>query len=357
VRTVYIVISCDTDPDRAGFLDGIPPGGLAWRGASEGIPAVKDLVGGLTDSKGGGPVFTWLLRADDQIRQVHGAYAWFARTHGSLLRALQESGDELGWHPHFWRRETETGRWFQEVEDVDWQVDMLHQAHRDLSACLPGPPRSVRMGWAYHNNRTYHALEDLGLAADFSAIPGLRTFTGKPPARGENFYDWYPTPRTPYRPSRADYRRARRGQEGSRRVLEVPSFVSTSRLWALVGALQLARKTGDAAQLWYAVRRPSYYINVTARPVFFAPIVADLRKALRRRDGGPLVFETHFHPDELVPNRSRLYNLESVRTNLDSVVRACQSASTPVEFVQACRVAALWPDGDDPHAAQDRPPS
>lgn len=341
MRTVYLVISCDTDPDRAGFLDGVPPGRLVWQGATEGIPAVKDAVRGLTDSQGREPVFTWLLRADDQIRRVHGAYAWFAHTQASLLHDLRASGDELGWHPHFWRRATEDGAWFQEVEDVDWQVDMLRQAHRDLAQSLPAPPKSVRMGWAYHNNRTYRTLEDLGIAAELSAIPGLRTFSGKPPVRGENYYDWYATPRAPYRPSLADYRRVARTSEGSFRLLEVPSFVSTSRLWALVGALQLARKTGDVRQLWYAVRRPTYYINVTARPVLFAPLVAQLRNTLRRPDRGPLVFETHFHPDELVPNRSRLYELASVRTNLEALVHACDEAHASVEFVQAARLSAL----------------
>ena len=45
-------------------------------------------------------------------------------------------------------------------------------------------------------------------------------------------------------------------------------------LWALVGGVQLGRKTGDVAQLWYAVRRPTYCINVTARPAYFALLIS-----------------------------------------------------------------------------------
>ncbi len=344
MRIVYIVISCDTDPDRAGVLDGVPPGTLTWRGMTDGIPAVKNLLHGVTDSTGREPVFTWLLRADEQIRQVHGDYGWCVRTHQSFLRSLQESGDELGWHPHFWRRDAGNGTWFQEVEDVDWQVEMLHQAHGDLATCFPGAPKSVRMGWAYHNNRTYRALEDLGVAVDLSAIPGYRTLTGKAPARRENLFDWHSTPRTPFRPSRADYRRAAGGGESSCEVLEVPSFVSASVPWALVSGLQLARKTRDLTQLWHAVRRPTYCINVTARPVFYAPLVAQLRRVLRRLANGPLVFSTQCHADELVPNRSPLYNIDSVRTNLKALLRACNEAHAPVEFVPACRIPGLWSD-------------
>lgn len=344
MRTVYIVIGCDTDPDREGLLDGVPTGKLTWRGMTEGIPAVKDLLHGVQDSAGHEPVFTWLLRADEQVRQLHGEFAWAVRTEQSLLRSLQETGDELGWHPHFWRRETSDGPWFQEVADVDWQVEMLHNAHADLANCFPGAPKSVRMGWDYHNNRTYRALEDLGVVVDFSALPGLRTFTGKPPARGENIFDWHSTPRAPFRPSRADYRRPARGQEIPCRMLEVPNFVSTSRLWGVVSGLQLARKTRDPALLWQAVRRPTYWINVTARPGFFAPLVAQLRKALDRRESGPLVFATYFHPDELLPNRSQLYDIESLRTNLEALLRTCEQAHAAVEFVKACRIPALWPD-------------
>lgn len=344
MRTVYVVISCDVDPDRERLFDGSRSGELAWRGVTEGIPAVKSLVRGLTDSTGREPVFTWFLRADEQIRHLQGEYAWFVRTHTSLLRSLQESGDELGWHPHFWRRDPQGGAWFQEIEDLDWQVDMLHQAHSDLVAWFPGALQSVRMGWSYHNNGTYHALEAMGLAVDLSAIPGFRTLAGSSPGRRENLFDWHSTPRAPFRPSLADYRRPARRGEGSCRLLEVPSFVSTSMPWSLVGGVQLARKTGDVAQLWHAVRRPAYCINVTARAVFFAPLGAELRRALRRPESRPLVFATQLHADELVPNRSALYDLESVRTNLEALLRTCRKADTPVEFVKAARLPALWPD-------------
>jgi hypothetical protein len=71
--------------------------------------------------------------------------------------------------------------------------------------------------------------------------------------------------------------------------------------------------------------------------------VSELRRALRRAGDGPLVFETHFHADELVPNRSALYELASVRSNLAAVRRACDEAGAALQFVQARRIPALWP--------------
>src|SRR6266581_4576470 len=146
---------------------------------TEGIPAVKQLLCGLKDSAEREPVFTWLLRADEQVRTLQGAYGWVVQAHEAFLRSLQQTGDELGWHPHLWRRDLGTGSWVQELQDVDWQVDMLERAHADLTA-----------------------------------LPGYRTLTGRLPARRENLFDWYVSPRAPFQPSRADYRRPAREGEG-----------------------------------------------------------------------------------------------------------------------------------------------
>ena len=56
------------------------------------------------------------------------------------------------------------------------------------------------------------------------------------------------------------------------------------------------------------------------------------------------MFSTQFHADELLPNRSRLYDFQGVRTNIQALVRACDEARTPVQFVQARQVYALLSD-------------
>jgi hypothetical protein len=340
---VYLVLSCDVDPDRPGVVAGTPADRLAWKGMTEGIPSLKAGLRGLTDDAGREPVFTWLLRADEQVREMEGAYAWVPAAHRPFLDSLRQSGDELGWHPHFWRRASPAGRWVQELADEEWQLTMLRRAHAELASSFAGPPRSVRMGWSYHNDRTCAALEELGVAVDCSPLPGYRTLTGGSPAIRENLFDWYATPREPYRPSRADCRRPARDGEASGRLLELPSFVAASLPWALVSGVQMARKRRDARQLWQAIRRPTYCINLTARPGYYAPLVAQLRRSLRAAGSGPLVFSTSFHADEVVQNRTRLYARDSVRANVAALLGACREARAPVEFVPAGRVPALWP--------------
>jgi len=331
----------------------VPAGTLTWRGMTEGIGRLKDSLKGLTDRTGREPVFTWLLRVDEQIQRVHGEYGWVLRAHRALLESLESSGDELGWHPHFWRYDERQGHWFQEVGDVGWQVEMLKNAHRDYVSVFPGRARSVRMGWDYHNNRTYQTLEDLGVTVDFSAIPGLRTTRGGTLARSENIFDWYPTPRQPFKPSRADYRRPARAGESTSALLEAPNFVSTSLFWGLISGLQFARKMKDPGQLWQAIRRPTYWINITGRPNLFAPLVTQLKRSLRHLDSGGAFFVTYFHPDELLPNRSSLYNLESVRTNLASILQACSRYNVEPEFIRATQIPTVWTDAWSPGSKQE----
>lgn len=340
-RTVHIVIGCDTDPDRVGFLDGVPTDTLTWRGMLEGIPLLKQRVSGCRDSDGRSPMFTWLLRVDEQVKRVHGEYAWVLRTHGSFLEELERSGDELGWHPHFWRFDEAVARWYQEAKDVAWQIDMLKQAHADYMRVLPGRAKSVRMGWDYHNNDTLHTLDALGVSVDFSALPGLRTLSASISRHPENLFDWYPTPRRAYKPSTADYRIPAPDRLPSLGLIEAPATVSTSYSWGLIAALQLARKMKDAGHITRWLRRPTYWINLTAKPKYFSPIIGAIRSGIRNSAVADSYFITYFHPDELLENKSGLYDLESAARNITAIVDLCTSEGAKVKFAKAAELPAL----------------
>lgn len=344
MKRLFVIIGCDTDPDRAGLLDGVPPDTLTWRGMAEGIPLLKEAVSTLTDSQGHRPVFTWLLRADEQIRFVHGEYAWVIREYRSLLEALEQSGDELGWHPHFWRLDGNAKRWYQDTIDVQWQVKMLESAHADYLDACPGRARSVRMGWDYHNNETLTTLARLGVVVDFSAIPGLKTVRNASLQHPENLFDWFSTPRRPYRPAANDYRRPAHGKEHAMPLWEAPNFVSTSLIWGIISGIQFARKMKDFGHLWRSLVRPTYWINITGRPVLFAPLLAELRHQLRKADDAPILFVSYFHPDELLPNRSGLYSLEACCQNLRSIISLAESESATATFVRASQISEILAD-------------
>lgn len=340
---VPIVIGCDTDPDREGFVGPLPSDRLVWNGMLEGIPALKREVADIRDDRSAPPRFTWLVRADEQVQQLHGSYAWCLETHREFFDGLVKSGDALGWHPHFWRRDVKSQRWYQEVEDRPWQLQMLQEAH--LALVKAGlTPASVRMGWTYHNADTFNALDALGVRLEFSPFPGLRSYREVARTRDENQFDWSRTPTQSFFASRRDPRVAARAGEEACRMLTLPCWVAQHPFWGFAAGVQMARKTALPGLILDAIRRPSYVINLTARPKLFAPLVRQLRNSLNsvRRGHNPPAFATYFHPDELIPNRSSLYARAHVRENLQSLLDCIRTAGAKPVFVTADQYVDQW---------------
>ena len=244
-KKLFIVIGCDTDPDRKGFIENISGEKLSWRGMTEGIPETKQAVSGFTDSRGKPPVFTWLMRADEQIKILYGDFNGVLEENKDFIRELEKSGDEIGWHPHFYRYNEKHKVWYQELKDIDWQCDVLESAYGSFNRSVPGRPVSVRTGWIYHNNSTLSKLDQLGVKVDFSAAPGLKTNPPKNRSFPYNIYDWFITGNEPYYPSVNDYRRAAKEGENALSILEAPNFTSHSWFWGMIAGLQMARKMKD----------------------------------------------------------------------------------------------------------------
>ena len=339
-RTLHIIIGCDTDPDRQDFVDGASVERLSWRGMSEGIPILKGMVDDLIDSDGRAPVFTWLLRVDEQIRMLHGEYGWILQNFRRLLLDLESTGDELGWHPHFYRLDEKKKNWFQEINDVEWQTGMLHQAYDAYMKIFPDRARSVRMGWDYHNNATMRKLDELGVKIDFSAVPGLST-KATSSRKIHNVYDWYISPREPFFPSKTDYRRGVVEGEESLSILELPNFTSKSFIWGIISGLQFMRKMNDITQLLKAIKHATYWINLTGRPGLFSPIASQLRRDLRNAKQPDLFFATYFHADELLDNKSSLYDRSSLRTNLETIIKICEDENYAVKFLRAGQIPSI----------------
>lgn len=342
-KTLYIVIGSDTDPDRPGFIPGYhAEEGKSWRGMLEGVPRAKEALSKLLDNSGHPPVFTWCLRADYQMRALNGSYSFIMETHRDFLSDLERTGDELAWHPHFWNLDTATGKWYQEILDIDWQVRMLKDAFAAYSSLFPGRPKSVRMGWDYHNNRTLATLAELGIAVDFSGIPGWKI---DPPSGGKggyNCYDWRITPNNPYYPSRNDYRRPPRAGEEHLSILEAPNFVSTSFFWGTFGGSVMSVKMKNAKPFLRSLSRPTYWIAATGKSFLFAPLLSKIERILARQN--KVFFVTYFHPDEFLLPPGSLYSLSNMESNLSLLLSLAKKLQAQVRFVRARDIPALASD-------------
>ena len=333
-RTLFVVIGCDTDPDRPAFVtEASDTSRLVWKGMLDGIPRAKDALRSVTDSESHEPVFTWCLRVDEQVEAYHGDVAWVLREHANFLNELEGTGDELAWHPHFWRFDEPGSFWFQEVLDTEWQGNLLQRAHAAYREVLSGRALSVRMGWDFHNNRSLQALDALGVLIDFSAIPGVKIDPQGDRATSFNAYDWLISPTHAYRPSKTDYRRPAMEGEQALGVIEAPISVSESFFWGMFRGAVMTKKMRNATQFFRALRHPTYFVGITGKPTLFAPLISQLRRSLDRgRDG---LFVTYFHPDELLDNPHRVYSLENMVANVRRLVEWSESNDVRTRFIRA----------------------
>lgn len=156
---------------------------------------------------------TFFLRADEQVKNLGKQYsAAFRKFHDDFSRLFC-----VGWHPHLFRWSNQRQLWQQEHRDNKWISQVLTDTYEDLKS-QGFDAQFSKMGWCFHNNTSMKTLSELGIKADFSALPGALS-----PGRligGSSFqdrYDWSRTRPYPYHPSEADYQGL-----GSLRILEIP---------------------------------------------------------------------------------------------------------------------------------------
>ena len=333
MKKLYVIIGCDSDADRPGFVPGVIDEGTSWRGLLEGPELLRKALSGCRDSVVKNPKVTWVIRVDAQVEKIYGDCGWVLEKYKDNLLNLEAGGDELGWHPHFYKYDDGQKRWYQEVGDTDWQLQMLEKGFAAYQRVFPGRARSVRMGWIYHNNLTMQKLSQLGVRVEFSALPGLRTYV-KSGKRPYNIFDWYVTPGEAYFPSTVDFRRPAKGEERALPILEIPNFVSNSRLWGMITGLQFTRKMKKINYISDAFSRPTYWINITGAANLFAPVAKSLENFVKKADSS-VIFATYFHADELLNNGKTLYSLPAMQRNIELILSNCERDHIPVEFITA----------------------
>jgi len=277
---INLYVTFDVDPDGANLTG--ERSQLLWRCINE-IPRLGEEFG-----RRGIP-FTFFLRMDEQIGELEGDTLAIYKRHEPLWRNLQQSGNELGWHPHLNYRNG--GEWLPQ-RDAQAACHSLEESWQAVRT-LRFPVRCVRMGEAWHCSETMRTVDRLGLRIDSTAVPGrCRQDTMRA-------FDWSVTLNRPYHPSCADYRTPGKGDALG--ILEIP--MTTTPMLA---------PYDDAP-----VRR---YINPTYRPRFFA---AGLDGVLAQSsDLEDLHVVLIFHPDELLerrPNDLHAFGWDTFLDNFDTL--------------------------------------
>ena len=186
-----ILIGCDVDPVLPPVLDRRPEGDV-WQ-CLDRMALFLDRMGQAL------PKVTWLIRADQSIEFSTGSFVTGYTSHRSLWDRLQEQGHELGWHMHTMSYSPPHAQ-FVFDPDPAW----LTAAHERLASCFL--VKATRTGWDYGSNRLFSALDQLGIAVDFSALPGNTLWFSA--GKVALMTDWRYCPTVPYHPSRSDYQRS-----------------------------------------------------------------------------------------------------------------------------------------------------
>jgi hypothetical protein len=195
-----IVIGCDVDPALPHQLTR-PPTADIWQ-CLENIERLLDAAHGEL------PPVTWLIRSDESIRFSSGCFDSGYIAQEPLWRSLAARGHELGWHFHLMSFNPARGS-FGFDADPAWLTAacVALRAHFDV--------RSTRTGWDYASTTLFRRLDALGIAVDFSALPG---HIGWQWAGDDRLcVDWSRALDVPYHPADDDYQRG-----GALGLLEVP---------------------------------------------------------------------------------------------------------------------------------------
>ncbi len=186
-----VLIGCDVDPVLPAILDRRPAGDV-WECLSQ-IDALLERMG--SDM----PAVTWLIRADQSVEFSTGSFESGYTKHRRLWDKLQKGGHELGWHMH-----TMSYAPSQQQFVFDPAPEWLAEAHERLASFFS--VNATRTGWDYGSNALLSALDRLGVAVDFSALPGNVLWFS--PGKVTLMTDWRDCPTEPYHPSGNDYQRS-----------------------------------------------------------------------------------------------------------------------------------------------------
>lgn len=168
------------------------------------LTAISSIRERLETAVGPGLQITWFPRADLDIKRRMGSVTSILQR--SEFKHFTESGDEIGWHAHFY---DENG---EQISDGQRMAEEAKRVIPEVKRVYPEICTS-RFGRLHMSNELAAVLENNGFKQDANCLPG------RVERRPNMTFDWSTSPKTPYRMSRKDYRIP---GTPSRDIIEVP---------------------------------------------------------------------------------------------------------------------------------------
>lgn len=337
--TVCVVLCVDADPDRPeyGGARYDCPDKLTWSWLSELASKIDRLRKNVWQTSGVRLLLTWFLRSDSQIRAIYGDAGWALKEFELVWKGISEAGDELGWHPHYWRWSESSKCWYNEIIDTDYMLESYDVGFTAFKDTMGFQPAACRTGINFHNNHTMMKLDDLGVKVDLSAHSGLTYYYSRPKVGGNvrEGFDWGRAPLDPYHPSGEDYQ-SRSTSDRPLKILEVPMTVwcKTPSSFAFWKGL-IPFRVGGKLRFVRPIMRGWFVANVWGDPYRFELGVEEVFK--RAKAKGIAHYGSSLHPDDLTD-----LNYRRFAQNLDYLIRTAEAKNIELSFNTASQAYARF---------------
>jgi hypothetical protein len=261
MEKIPIIICIDVEPDER-EIDSTAA--IDWAGFERVFEFLSGLRSRLEKETQAPARFSWFMRMDPQIEHTYGLSWWVAKRYREAIAQLERAGDEIGLHVHAWRWKRDSNRWVTDHGDQKWIDHCLRMSFEAYQTAFGLPCLSFRFGDHWMNNETMGSLEDLGVKFDLTIEPGKKRNADMVPGELHTgaLPDYTDTPRQPYRPSRADFRKQSRAQ--GRGLWMIPLSTARTRI-RFPGVRRAASALGfdlqgldETSQLNFGLKRPRF---------------------------------------------------------------------------------------------------
>lgn len=307
------IIGCDCDPDRISFNKDVSPNSLIWDGISKGISNFIEKRKIFYEKYNIKFNITWFIRSDLQVKYFHKNSSYCLDKFNDIWQKLIIDGDEIAWHPHLWKLNSNSGEWYQEINNENFTIDCLSQGLEDFFKVWGELPKSVHAGWGFQNNITMNFLSDSSIIADCSAMPGSASHSGV-----ADKFDWIKTKHEPYIPSKNNYQIKSLNHLDSLNLLEVPCTLGSSKKAQFLKNIRdkIKRKTIFTSGTNFKLQVPL----MTLLPFINSELLkSSISISLKNKTN---YFLSYIHADELLDKKnknglhSKMYSIESLFKNV-----------------------------------------
>lgn len=330
MTALAIILGCDCDPDRPGFAENVSETSLSWQGIERGIPRFMSKRRVFYNKTGLWPKMTWFVRADHQVKLIHGDAGYCLDKYQDLWRSLEAEGDEIAWHPHLWAWDDKAKRWYQKIGDDEFTSSCLTDGLEAFERVWGVKPKTTHAGWCYQDNETMKFMSDNGLLADCSAVPSHNTL-----GHGlSDQADWRRAPSTAYYPNLKNYRIAASSLEERLNILEVPASVGGGGVARVLKVIrdQVKRRSIRLRMEGFKKQVPL----MTLAPLINRTLISDAVATAKNQSLEH--FLSYTHCDEFLDQSGKslfagiTYSLDAFFKNVANLNRRCQEAGIEPEF-------------------------